>query len=92
MRRLVAVAFVLQLAALLVAVILLTVQAFIINRICGVAYPFWRAPDDEVPSGLAITALCTEATSRSRDAYSEIADRLASRHNVLSSHGQEFSE
>lgn len=38
-----------HLAVLLFAVVLLTVQAFLINRIAGVPYPFW-APRDAAPA------------------------------------------
>lgn len=34
-----------QLAVLMLAVFLLTVQGFLINRMAGLAYPLWRAPD-----------------------------------------------
>ena len=33
-----------QLAVLMVAVVLLTVQGFVINRLAGINYPWWRAP------------------------------------------------
>ncbi len=33
-----------QLAVLMLAVVLLTVQAFVINRLAGIPYPLWSAP------------------------------------------------
>jgi CBS-domain-containing membrane protein len=43
-----------QLAVLMLAVALLTVQAFVINRLAGLPYPLWRpsaAPDSQPPQG-----------------------------------------
>ncbi|HEU5423887.1 MAG TPA: HPP family protein, partial [Nitrolancea sp.] len=35
-----------QLAILMVAVVLLTLQAFVINRLAGLPYPLWSTPRD----------------------------------------------
>lgn len=43
----------LQLVMLLVAVILLAVQAFAINRLAGVDYPVWSPPPEAKPGGVA---------------------------------------
>lgn len=39
-----------QLAVLMLAVVLLTVQAFVINRLAGIPYPLWSAPIGEAVS------------------------------------------
>ncbi|MPZ24373.1 MAG: HPP family protein [Dehalococcoidia bacterium] len=38
-----------QMAILMLAVVLLTVQAFAINRLLGVDYPLWRSREDRQP-------------------------------------------
>lgn len=40
-----------QLALLMGAVILLTIQALTINRLAGIAYPLWSPPSERQPSG-----------------------------------------
>ncbi len=36
-----------QMVVLMVAVVLLTIQAFVINRLAGLPYPVWAAPAPE---------------------------------------------
>ncbi|HEY8490096.1 MAG TPA: HPP family protein [Dehalococcoidia bacterium] len=38
-----------QVAVLMLAVVLLTVQAFLINRLAGIPYPLWAPPKDGTP-------------------------------------------
>lgn len=72
-----------QIAALLVAVVLLTAQGFFINRLCGIDYPVWRAPDVQPRGDISVSALRTAAGAQPRDLYADLADRLASRQSVL---------
>ncbi len=40
-----------QLGVLMLAVVLLTIQAFVINRLAGIPYPVWSAPADATDVG-----------------------------------------
>ncbi len=68
-----------DLMALMVAVILLTLQAMLIHRLSGVAYPIWKARPGR--KGIVAKALET-APSQNPDIYSDLADQLASRRKV----------
>ncbi len=68
-----------ELVALMAAVMLLTVQAFVINRFSGIAYPVWRVKPGHEQDGMVVTALETETPLAQGDLYANLADQLASR-------------
>ncbi len=68
-----------ELLALMAAVILLTVQAFVINRFSGIVYPVWRVKPGHEQDDMVATALETEAPLAQVDLYTNLADQLASR-------------
>jgi CBS-domain-containing membrane protein len=45
-----------QIAVLMLAVVLLTVQAFVINRLAGIRYPVWSPAKDPAPAASGQTA------------------------------------
>lgn len=71
-----------ELLALVAAVILLTVQAFCINRIFGISYPVWKAKPEHGGQELVVSALGLRSAPQSGDTYAELADRLAARDNL----------
>lgn len=68
-----------ELVALMLAVMLLTVQAFVINRFSGIAYPVWRVKPGHEQDDMVATALETETPLAQGDLYANLADQLASR-------------
>jgi hypothetical protein len=71
-----------QFAALMAAVVLLTMQAFIINRLSGVCYPLWKPSSERGTDDLVATALATSKTSTATDPYSCVADQLVARKRI----------
>lgn len=68
-----------ELIALMAAVVLLTAQAFAINRLSGVFYPFWRASQQHKQQEFTISALQTAASPANSDPYGSIANQLVTR-------------
>ena len=71
-----------EFVALLIAVVLLTAQAFIINRLCGVCYPLWKSSPEKQTDDLVAAALATPSTSPAADPYSRVANQLVTRKRV----------
>ena len=71
-----------EFVALMIAVVLLTAQAFIINRLCGVCYPLWKSSPERETNDLVAAALATESTSPAADPYAQIANQLVARQSV----------
>ena len=72
-----------ELLALMTAVVLLTAQAFIINRLSGVYLPLWRPSPDQGTTELVATSLATQSAMSETDPYSHIAEQLAGRRRVV---------
>lgn len=68
-----------DLIALMAAVVMLTLQAILINRLSGVSYPFWKA--SSAKGELVASALQTGAVEK-QDVYAKIADQLVARRKV----------
>ena len=73
-----------QLLAVMVAVVMLTAQSYLINRISGIVYPLWRAGPQQPGDGLVATALLANASGPKADAYAEIADGITARRKLPS--------
>ncbi|MHC4406688.1 MAG: HPP family protein, partial [Planctomycetota bacterium] len=71
-----------QLVAVMAAVVLLTGQSYLINRISGIVYPLWRARPEQQGDGLVVAALNTNSAGPQGDAYTEIADRIIARQKL----------
>ncbi|GAG37464.1 unnamed protein product [marine sediment metagenome] len=71
-----------QLIAVMAAVVILTVQCYLINRISGIVYPLWRARPEQQGDGLVVAALQTNSSAPKGDAYTEIADRITTRQKL----------
>ncbi|MFQ5741893.1 MAG: HPP family protein [Acidobacteriota bacterium] len=67
------------LAAILVGVLLLTFQAYVINRLSGVAFPIWGPLSQQSQEGLAASALQTQGPAPEPDLYRNLADKLVAR-------------
>jgi CBS-domain-containing membrane protein len=77
-----------QLVAVMAAIVMLTLEAYLVNRLSGVVYPLWRARPEQQSEGLVMAALQTNSLSRKGDAYSEIADRIIARQKPSGSGGK----
>ncbi len=71
-----------QLIAVMVGIVLLTVQSYLINRISGIVYPVWRAGPRQQGDGLVVAALQADPPGPKGDAYTEIADRITTRQKL----------
>lgn len=76
-----------QLIALMVAVVLLTVQAFVINRLSGVSYPIWKPYRESEDRSLVAAPLETHSSPAPTDPYAAIADQLIRRKRVVPTEG-----
>ena len=72
-----------QLIALMVAVVLLTMQAFVINRLSGISYPLWKPHSESEGQSLVAAPLETRSASSPTDPYAAIADQLVRRERVV---------
>jgi len=70
-----------ELIAILVAVLLLTIQAYIINRLSGIAYPLWRGKEGG-EGGISASALEVDVVTSQSDVYRSVADRITSRKKI----------
>jgi CBS domain-containing membrane protein len=71
-----------QLLAVMAAVVMLTAQSYLINRVSGIVYPLWRAGPQQPGDGLVAAALLANASGPKGDAYAEIADRITARQRL----------
>ena len=71
-----------QLLAVMTAIVMLTAQSYLINRISGIVYPLWRAIPQQPGDGLVAAALLANASGPRGDAYAEIADRITARQSL----------
>jgi hypothetical protein len=69
----------------MIAVVMLTAECYVINRLCGIAYPLWDAAPGQHGDGLVVAALQTNSPGSKKDAYTEIADRIAARQKLPTS-------
>jgi hypothetical protein len=67
-----------ELVVIMLGVILLTIQAFVINRLSGIAYPVWSGKDKR-NGGIAASALELDVAESKSDTYRSIADQITSR-------------
>jgi hypothetical protein len=71
-----------ELAAVMVGILLLTVESYVINRLSGIAYPLWKAHPTRQNDSLVMNALRTHASAPQDDLYAEIAQRIATRQKL----------
>ena len=71
-----------ELLAVMAAVVMLTAQSYLINRVSGIVYPLWRAGPQQPGDGMVVAALQANASGPKADAYAEIADGLAARQKL----------
>ena len=71
-----------ELMAVMVGIILLTVQSYLINRISGIVYPLWRAHPEQEAHGLVAAALQAAPSGSKGGGYTEIADRITARQTL----------
>jgi CBS-domain-containing membrane protein len=71
-----------QLAAVMVAVVLLTAVCYIVNRLSGIVYPLWPTACDQQREGLVFAALQTAGADPRKDPYADIADRITARQEL----------
>jgi CBS-domain-containing membrane protein len=71
-----------QLAAVMVAVVLLTSVCYILNRLSGIVYPLWPTPCDQQRDGLVFAALQTAGVDLRKDRYADTADRITARQEL----------
>jgi CBS domain-containing membrane protein len=68
-----------EIAAMLAGVVLLTLQAFVFNRLAGISYPVWKPVERRAPGDFLVSALEMTAPQLPGDPYAPLADRLAKR-------------
>ncbi len=73
-----------ELAAVMAAIVLLTAEAYCMNRLSGIATPLWRPLAQQPGDDLLVTALQTDAPVTTKDSYAEIADLLVGRQKLPS--------
>jgi len=76
-----------QLIVVMAAVVVLTLECYLINRLSGIVYPLWHACSDHQGDGLVVAALRTESRAADKDAYKEIADRITARKKITPPNG-----
>jgi CBS domain-containing membrane protein len=68
-----------ELLAVMLAIVLMTFAAFVINRLSGVAYPIWSYQTEQSESPFLARALQTESPTAKRNPYAGVADDLIGR-------------
>jgi CBS-domain-containing membrane protein len=68
-----------EIAAMLIGVVLLTLQALVFNRLAGISYPLWQPIERRAPGDFLVSALEMTAPELPGDPYASLADRLAKR-------------
>jgi CBS-domain-containing membrane protein len=71
-----------ELLAVMAAIVLLTVQCYLINRLSGIASPVWAPLPQCRSDQLELAALCTENAAATKNSYTEIADLIVSRQKL----------
>ena len=71
-----------ELVAVMVGILLLTVESYTINRLAGIAYPLWKARPTRQNEGLVMNALRTNASCAEEDRFADIAQRIATRQKL----------
>lgn len=68
-----------EMLTIMAAILLLTAQGLIINRLSGISFPLWRAPDGATSENLVVAALKTKTHASQSDIYANLADQLVQR-------------
>lgn len=68
-----------EIAAMLVGVVLLTLQALVFNRLAGISYPLWKPQERRAPGDFLVSALQISTPAPPGDPYAPLADRLTKR-------------
>ncbi len=71
-----------EMIALVIGVVLLTAQAFAINRLSGISYPVWSPRTVNSADTFVATALETNELSTPNDPYASVAEQLVRRKRV----------
>jgi len=72
------------LLAVMVAIVLLTAECYLINRLSGIVSPIWGPLPTQQGDGLVLAALQTETVAPAKDGYAEIADLIVARQDLPS--------
>lgn len=70
------------LAAVMVAIVLLTIECYLINRLSGIVSPIWGPLRTQQGDGLVVAALRTETVAPVKDSFAEIADLIVARQEL----------
>ncbi len=68
-----------ELVAMIVAVALLALQAFVFNRLSGISYPIWAPRSKAAAEGFVPVALETQDSDAPSDPYASVANQLVRR-------------
>jgi len=71
-----------ELIAVMAAIIMLTAECYLINRLSGIASPVWAANAERQGDGLVVAALQTDVSATRKDSYAEIADQIVARQRL----------
>lgn len=71
-----------ELVAVIVAISLLAVQAYVFNRLSGISYPIWSPRKVAAAEGFVPVALETEDANAPSDPYASVANQLVRRGSI----------